>query len=67
MKTDPYERTNLAANHPERVRSMQALLAAHDATQVEPAWPSLIEAPINIDKTLLDTDAPDDDYIYWPN
>jgi len=24
-------------------------------------------SPINIDKTLLDPDAPDDEYIYWFN
>ena len=46
---------------------MRRLLAEHNAAQREPAWPSLVEMPVNIDKTLLDADAPDDEYIYWPN
>jgi hypothetical protein len=46
---------------------MKALLEEHDRGQIEPAWPSLVEAPINIDKTLREPDAPDDEYIYWPN
>ena len=43
------------------------MLAVHKAEQADPAWPSLIEAPINIDKTLNEPDAADDEYIYWPN
>ena len=37
------------------------------AEQVEPRWPSATQSPINIDKTLLEPDAPDDEYIYWFN
>ena len=43
------------------------MLAAHNAEQVAPAWPSLLEAPIPIDKDLTVPNAPDDEYIYWPN
>jgi len=43
------------------------MLAAHDAEQAPPAWPSLIEAPIPIDKDLSQPVTPDDEYIYWPN
>ena len=46
---------------------MQLMLAADNQEQVAPAWPALIEAPISIDKTLKEPDAPDDEYIYWPN
>ena len=46
---------------------MKAMLAAHNADQIDPAWPSLIEAPINIDKTLREPDTSNDEYIYWPN
>jgi uncharacterized sulfatase len=67
LTADPTERNNVAAQHPERVRAMKALLDEHDRGQIEPAWPSLVEAPINIDKTLREPDAPDDEYIYWPN
>jgi arylsulfatase A-like enzyme len=67
MNADPTEQKNLASELPDRVARMQGMLAAHNAQQVEPAWPSLIEAPIPIDKDLTVPDAPDDEYIYWPN
>jgi uncharacterized sulfatase len=67
LRRDPTEQTNLAAREPERVAAMRRALAAHNAEQVESAWPSLVEAPVNIDNTLAEPDAPDDEYIYWPN
>ena len=67
LNQDPTEQVNLAEREPERVAELRRQLAAHNAGQSEPAWPSLIEMPVNIDKTLLDSDAPDDEYIYWPN
>ena len=67
LANDPTEQTNLAAQQPARVAEMRRALAAHDAQQVESLWPSLLEAPIDIDKTLAEPDAPDDAYVYWPN
>ncbi len=67
MRSDPTEQTNLAAREPERVAELRRALAAHNAEQAESAWPSLTESPINIDKTLAEPDAQDDEYIYWPN
>jgi uncharacterized sulfatase len=67
LNEDPTEKTNLAAREPERVAQLKQALAEHNATQMAPAWPSLAEMPVNIDKTLLEADAPDDEYIYWPN
>jgi uncharacterized sulfatase len=67
LRRDPTEQTNLAAREPERVAEMRRALAAHNAEQVESAWSSLVEAPVNIDKTLAQPDAEDDEYIYWPN
>ena len=67
LNHDPTEQTNLAEQEPARVAAMRRALAAHDAQQVESAWPSRVEMPINVDKTLLEPDAPDDVYIYWPN
>jgi len=46
---------------------LQAALAAHDAEQAPPAWPSQVSVPINIDKDLSQPDAPADQYIYWSN
>jgi uncharacterized sulfatase len=67
LNTDPTEQTNLAEREPQRVVALRRLLAAHNAEQVDPAWPSIVEMPINVDKTLLEADAPDDEYLYWPN
>jgi uncharacterized sulfatase len=67
LNEDPTEQTNLAAREPERVADLRRALAQHNAEQAEPAWPSLGELPVNVDKTLLEIDAPDDEYIYWPN
>ncbi len=35
--------------------------------EAEPAWASQISLPVNIDKDLTQSDAPDDEYIYWSN
>ena len=67
LEEDPTEQRNLADAEPARVASLQRLLDEHNAAQAEPLWPSAITSPINIDKTLLDPDAPDDEFIYWFN
>ena len=67
LDRDPTEQSNLAAREPERVAALRRALAAHEAEQVAPSWPSLVEMPVNVDKTLLAPDAPDDEYVYWPN
>jgi arylsulfatase A-like enzyme len=67
LDTDPTEQHDLAASHPEKVAELKALLAAHNAAQADPLWPSLIEMPVAIDKTLRQPDSEDDDYVYWPN
>ena len=67
LAEDPTEQRNLADEHPERVASLRKLLEEHNAAQAEPLWPSAVTSPINIDKTLLDPDAPDDEFIYWFN
>jgi hypothetical protein len=46
---------------------MREILAAHNAEQLAPAWPSRVEMAVNVDKTLLREDELDDQYIYWPN
>lgn len=67
LASDPTEQRNLAAQEPARVAEMRRALDAHDAEQAESLWPSLLEAPVNVDKTLTEPDAPDDEYVYWPN
>jgi uncharacterized sulfatase len=67
LNEDPTERNNLADREPQRVAALRKALAAHNAEQAQPAWASRGEFPVNIDKTLLSPDAPDDEYVYTPN
>jgi uncharacterized sulfatase len=67
MNADPTEQHDLSAERPEKLAELKAALAAHNAEQAPPAWPSQISVPINIDKDLTEPDAPDDEYIYWSN
>ena len=67
LASDPTEQRNLAEAEPERVAALRKLLAEHNAQQAEPLWPSAVQSPINIDKTLLEPDAEDDEFIYWFN
>ena len=67
LDNDPTEQNNLAARRPEKVAELVALLDAHNAEQAEPGWPSRVEMPVSIDKSLRERQAEDDEYIYWPN
>jgi arylsulfatase A-like enzyme len=67
VNADPTEQRNLADERPDKLAELRAALAAHNADQAEPAWPSQASFPINIDKDLSIPDAPDDEYIYWSN
>ncbi len=67
LSVDPTEQSNLAAQRPDMVRALEALLDAHNAEQAEPLWPSVIDSPQRIDKHGGEPYASDDEYIYWPN
>jgi uncharacterized sulfatase len=67
LGADPNEQRDLSAERPDKLAELQTALAAHNADQAPPAWPSQIDVPINIDKDLTQPDAPDDEYIYWSN
>ena len=67
LRNDPTEQNDLSEQEPERAAELEKLLEEHNAQQAEPLWPSLVQSPQNIDKTLLEPDAEDDDYIYWFN
>jgi uncharacterized sulfatase len=67
LRSDPNEQRDLSAERPEKLAELQAALAAYNAEQAEPAWPSQISLPVNLDKDLSQADAPDDEYIYWSN
>ena len=67
LATDPTEQHDLAAAQPERVGQLQAKLAAFNSQQAESLWPSLLEAPVLIDKPLNRPQAVTDEFIYWSN
>ncbi len=67
LENDPTEQHDLADREPARVAALRRALAAHNAEQAAPAWPSQGEIPINIDKTLAVADEPGDEYVYTPN
>jgi arylsulfatase A-like enzyme len=67
LARDPTEQTNLLSQRPDKVAELETLLAAHNAEQVDTLWPSVMQAPMMIDKS---TNAPyeeGDVYMYWPN
>jgi arylsulfatase A-like enzyme len=67
LKTDPTEKTNLAAAQPDKVAELKKVLADVDGQQSKPIWPALLEGAIAIDHPLNVPDKPDDEYIYWAN
>jgi len=67
LSADPTEQRNLAEERPDKVAELEILLAAHNAEQVDPIWPSVIAGPMVIDKHGGQPYGPGDDYIYWPN
>lgn len=67
LTDDPTEQINLAAREPDKVAGLEALLAAHNAEQAQPLWPSIINAPQLVDKHGEQPYQPGDEYIYWPN
>jgi len=67
LTEDPTEQINLAAQQPDKVTELQAMLDKHNAEQAEPMTPSVIEGPVMIDKTSADPMLEDDEFIYWPN
>ena len=67
LNEDPTEQVNLAEEHPEKVSELDRLLAAHLAEQVPPRWPHRASGAVAIDKHLNQPEAPEDEFIYYPN
>jgi uncharacterized sulfatase len=67
LQDDPTERVNLALSQPQKLAQMKALLQTHHADMPQPLWPSFLEVPIYIDKTLDQPRTPGDEYTYWSN
>ena len=67
LQDDPTEQHNLVDAEPARVKELLAQLAEFNSQQKAPLWPSLVEAPILIDKPLNRPQTADDEFIYWSN
>ena len=67
LAVDPTEQQDLSAQEPARATQLLALLAAHNAAQVEPLWPSVIDSPQLVDKAEAAPYVEGDEYVYWPN
>jgi arylsulfatase A-like enzyme len=67
LSSDPTERRNLAATRGDKVGELSQILADLDKQMVPPSWPSLIEAPIPVDRPLGVPPKPDDEYVTWAN
>jgi uncharacterized sulfatase len=67
LERDPTERNDLAASEPAKLAELKALLDAHNAQMKPPLWPSFLEVPVAVDKTLDQPEAPGDEYVYWQN
>ena len=67
LKDDPTEQKNLAEAMPDKVAELRAELAAIDAQQVKPSWPSLLESPIRIDQPMGTPFKAGEEYINWAN
>lgn len=67
LADDPTEQRNLAAQRPDQLARLRALMQAHHAPMPAPAWPSFIEMAVSIDKTLDQPQRPEDEYTYWVN
>ncbi|HEX9627680.1 MAG TPA: sulfatase-like hydrolase/transferase [Acidiferrobacterales bacterium] len=67
LDKDPTEREELSAREPAKLAELKALLAAHNAQMVAPLWPSFLEMPVMVDRTLDQAEQPGDEVVYWQN
>ena len=67
LAEDPTEQHNLAAERPDKLAELMALLDAHAANARPPLYPSEIEAPVPIDKDLSVPFESGDAWVSVPN
>ena len=67
LKEDPTEQINLIESDLEKLNELEKILNKKLSEQVKPIWPSLLDWPIFIDKTLDETVNKNDEYIFWAN
>jgi uncharacterized sulfatase len=67
LADDPTEQNNLAASYPDKLKELEALLAAHQAGSRGPLYESVTQMPVMVDKTLAEKFVEGDEYVYTPN
>jgi len=67
LASDPTEQNNLAAQQPEKVAQLEALLDAHQADSVGSLYPYGLVSPIQVDKTVNVEAEQGDEYVLWFN
>lgn len=67
LDADPTEQRELSATEPAKLAELKGLLAAHNAAMRKPLWPSFLEMPVMVDKTLDQPEAEGDEFVYWQN
>ncbi len=67
LAADPTERHDLAAQQPERVAQLRAMILAQNKDMAKPIWPGLVEGPIRIDVPMNAPCKDGQDYVYWTN
>ena len=67
LNEDPTEQINLIKSDLKKLNELEKILNKKLSEQVKPIWPSLLDWPIFIDKTLDETVNKNDEYIFWAN
>ena len=67
LASDPLERRNLARSEPAKLAEIRTALEKIDGEQAGPAWPTIIEGPVAIDRPMGRAISDDDEFVYWPN
>lgn len=67
LALDPTEKQNLATSQVQKLAQLKTMLQQHHAPMPPPLWPSFLQLPVSIDKTLDQTEKADDEYTYWYN
>jgi uncharacterized sulfatase len=67
LNEDPTEQINLFKSNLEKLNELELILSNKLSEQVKPIWPSLLDWPIFIDKTLDEKVNNTDEYILWAN
>ena len=66
LKTDPYEKNNLANVEIDIKNSLHSMLNEHVESMPKPKWPQSIFMPVTIDNPITEYKE-GDELIYWPN